>query len=184
MRTQLDTISTAIDLDGLVANVERTVTFDQPPTRRHLETIDFPELKGRGAWVIDLLGGGQRSRSLIQKGQYRSIQSLTDSAIAFKLSTNLASPFRTSKYCLEKGSLLQTRKDWSPFLSALIPKSIDHSDRWPVCVAGTISPVGGRVYIEHRLFCRASKLIGRLEIGCRDAHETQVQWPVHLVQLS
>ncbi len=71
-------LSTDVDLDGLVANAQRQLEYTQDADRRHLETITLPELKGRGAWVIDLLGGGQRSRALIQKGKLTSVQSLSD----------------------------------------------------------------------------------------------------------
>ncbi|MEZ6081529.1 MAG: hypothetical protein R3C56_39430 [Pirellulaceae bacterium] len=63
-------MGTDIDLDGLVPNQQRQLTFSQPAQRRHTEKIDFPEFVGRGSWVVDLLGGGQRSRALIHKGAF------------------------------------------------------------------------------------------------------------------
>lgn len=71
-------LSTDVDLDGLVANAQRQLEYTQAADRRHSEKIPLPELKGRGAWVVDLLGGGQRSRALIQKGSFTSVQSLSD----------------------------------------------------------------------------------------------------------
>ena len=71
-------LSTDIDLDGLVANAQRQLEYSQAADRRHGEKIALPELKGRGAWVVDLLGGGQRSRALILKGTLTSVQSLGD----------------------------------------------------------------------------------------------------------
>ena len=77
-RTFNRSLSTDVDLDGLVANAQRQLEFTQAADRRHSEKIPLPELKGRGAWVVDLLGGGQRSRALIQKGSFTSVQSLSD----------------------------------------------------------------------------------------------------------
>lgn len=71
-------LTTDIDLDGLVANAQRQFDYSQPADRRHTETFTLPELEGRGAWVIDMLGGGQRSRALIQKGSLTSLHQLTD----------------------------------------------------------------------------------------------------------
>lgn len=64
-------LSTAIDLDGLVANHSRAVNYDLPGLRRHRQRIDLPEITGRGVWVVDLLGGGRRSRALIRRGDLR-----------------------------------------------------------------------------------------------------------------
>ncbi|MEX0824897.1 MAG: hypothetical protein WD119_01960, partial [Pirellulaceae bacterium] len=61
-----------IDLDGLVATHERRIDYTQPAIRRHRETIDLPEIEGRGVWVIDMLGGGLRTRALIRRGDLRT----------------------------------------------------------------------------------------------------------------
>lgn len=78
-------ISTDVDLDGLVANVQKTLTYSLPSDRRHLEKIDLPELEGRGIWVVDFLGGGQRSRVLVQKGQLRSVQRYMPAGIVMRI---------------------------------------------------------------------------------------------------
>jgi hypothetical protein len=64
-------INGAIDLDGLQANHQRTIEFAQPAIQRHREKIELPEITGRGVWVVDLVGGGQRSRALIKRGDLR-----------------------------------------------------------------------------------------------------------------
>lgn len=78
-------ISTDVDLDGLVANVQKTLTYSLPTDRRHVESIDLPELEGRGIWVVDFLGGGQRSRVLVQKGQLRSLQRYMPAGIVMRI---------------------------------------------------------------------------------------------------
>ncbi len=75
---QAEAISTAIDLDGTVANTERRLEYAQRPDLRHRETIELPELEGMGVWVVECLAGGKRSRALIHKGHLQSIPTLSD----------------------------------------------------------------------------------------------------------
>ncbi|HVR76153.1 MAG TPA: hypothetical protein VMT52_17610, partial [Planctomycetota bacterium] len=73
-RDSLKEIDTAIDLDGLVANEETTHDYAEPPIRRVKRHFEFPSLSGRGAYVIDFIGGGKSSRALIQKGRLRFLE--------------------------------------------------------------------------------------------------------------
>jgi hypothetical protein len=57
-----------IDLDGLVAGIERTTTYDAPALRRVRRTFDFPELAGPGLWVVEFIGNGSASRVVVRKG--------------------------------------------------------------------------------------------------------------------
>ncbi|MEO8352650.1 MAG: hypothetical protein ABI680_13010, partial [Chthoniobacteraceae bacterium] len=71
-------INTDLNLDGLVANAERTENFGNDaassnPFRRTRRSFKFPELKGRGAWMVEFIGGGKSSRALIRKGQWSII---------------------------------------------------------------------------------------------------------------
>ncbi len=66
-------LTTAIDLDGLAPAVERTVVYAQPPLRRHVETLEFPEIKARGLYVVELIGNGVSSRAVIRKGRLFSV---------------------------------------------------------------------------------------------------------------
>ncbi len=68
-REHQDEITTAVDLDGLVANVERDVKFDHVALRRHVERFAFPEIEGPGVYVVELIGNGKSSRALIRKGR-------------------------------------------------------------------------------------------------------------------
>ena len=73
--TQRRQLNTDLNLDGLVANSERTETFDSGPFKRNRQTFKFPELKGRrGAWVIEFIGGGRSSRALVRTGQWQVVQ--------------------------------------------------------------------------------------------------------------
>lgn len=78
--TQNRQLNTDINLDGLVANAEKTHDFTAEPAganpfRRNARKFTFPELKGRrGAWVIEFIGAGKSSRALIRKGQWHLLQ--------------------------------------------------------------------------------------------------------------
>ncbi|HVW02146.1 MAG TPA: hypothetical protein VHB77_17475, partial [Planctomycetaceae bacterium] len=62
-------IQTDINLDGLVANEEKTVTYQEPALRRVRRHFEFPTLKKRGVYVIDFIGNGKSSRALVRKGR-------------------------------------------------------------------------------------------------------------------
>jgi len=68
-RRHQEQISTAIDLDGLVANQEKTVAYKQIPLRRHVERFEFPNIQKPGVYVIELIGNGVSSRALVRKGR-------------------------------------------------------------------------------------------------------------------
>jgi predicted transcriptional regulator len=68
-KQQKNQISSSLDLDGLVANHEEIKTFNHAPQIRHKATLNFPQLKERGVYVVELIGNGISSRALIRKGQ-------------------------------------------------------------------------------------------------------------------
>ena len=51
-------LNLAINLDGLVASVSRRVEYKEPSERRVARSFDFPEIKGRGVYVVELIGNG------------------------------------------------------------------------------------------------------------------------------
>jgi hypothetical protein len=68
-RDNLESISASLSLEGLVPNIEKRFQRQQPPGIRTLETLDLPELQGRGVFLIDIIGGGKNARLLIRKGR-------------------------------------------------------------------------------------------------------------------
>lgn len=72
-KTQLMEIETNINLDGLVANSEKTHTFDQGPFRRINQRFEFKEMNKNGVYVVDFIGSGKSSRALIHKGKLRTL---------------------------------------------------------------------------------------------------------------
>ena len=74
-QTQQRQLNTDMNLDGLVANSEGTEVVDAGPFKRTRKTLTFPALKDkRGAWVVELIGGGRSSRALIRVGQFQVLQ--------------------------------------------------------------------------------------------------------------
>jgi hypothetical protein len=64
-------VDASIDLDGIVANEERTLRVDEPPLRRVRRNIEFPSIRGRGVWIVELIGNGISSRAVVRKGHLR-----------------------------------------------------------------------------------------------------------------
>ncbi len=67
-------VDTSINLDGLVANDEKTFTYDEAPLHRVRRHFDFPTLKKPGVYVVEFIGNGTSSRALIHKGKLRFIE--------------------------------------------------------------------------------------------------------------
>lgn len=78
-------LNLAINLDGLVASASRREEYREAPERRVARTFDFPELKNRGVYVIELIGNGRSSRVLVQKGRLEALQDLTPAGHAFTI---------------------------------------------------------------------------------------------------
>ncbi len=76
-------LNLALNLDGLVASSERRVQYQEPPERRVARAFEFPELKNRGAYVVELIGNGKSSRALVQKGRLNVLQEITAAGHAF-----------------------------------------------------------------------------------------------------
>src|SRR5262249_48790298 len=74
---------TSIDLDGLVAAVERTHEYGEPALRRVRRTFRFDELKGPGTYVIEFIGNGRSSRALVKKGTLRCLERQSAAGHAF-----------------------------------------------------------------------------------------------------
>ncbi len=84
-RTEFREVSTDVNLDGLVANLEKTHTYDLPPIRRMKRRFEFPSLNRRGVFVIDFIGNGKSSRAVIRKGRLWFTQRPTAAGQAFRV---------------------------------------------------------------------------------------------------
>ncbi|NQT38157.1 MAG: hypothetical protein HQ581_11745, partial [Planctomycetes bacterium] len=68
-RQNLAPVDTDINLDGLVANEEKTYQYEDPPLRRVRRHFEFASLAKPGVYVVDFIGNGKSSRTLIRKGK-------------------------------------------------------------------------------------------------------------------
>ena len=68
-RQNLAEVDTDVNLDGLVANEEKTYEYQEPPLRRVRRHFEFASLAKPGVYVVDFIGNGKSSRTLIRKGK-------------------------------------------------------------------------------------------------------------------
>ncbi|MBM3966653.1 MAG: hypothetical protein FJ308_16545, partial [Planctomycetes bacterium] len=122
LRRQSTPISTAIDLDGVVANLERRFEYGEKSDRRHRESIELPELEGTGVWVVECLAGGQRSRALVQKGHLQTIQTTSYAGHLIKIVNADGAPVPSAKLFLGE-------REFSPDESGVILIPYDDATR-------------------------------------------------------
>lgn len=85
-------ITTAVELDGLVANRERVLAYRQPPMIRHAERLEFPELAKPGVYVVELIGNGVSSRALVRKGRLSYTERIGAAGHAFRIYNERGEP--------------------------------------------------------------------------------------------
>ncbi|MDF1861126.1 MAG: hypothetical protein P1U87_12995 [Verrucomicrobiales bacterium] len=86
-------INTDLNLDGLVANEEKTYQYEQSPVRRHRESFVFDSMKGkRGVWVVEFIGNGISSRALIRKGKLQFLSRTTPGGELVRVFTEANTP--------------------------------------------------------------------------------------------
>lgn len=94
-------ITTAIDLDGLVANIEKTCNYDLPDHRRHHEKFSFPELPERGIFVVEIIGNGISSRALVRKGQLNYMAQATSAGQILTIFNESAQQVKDAKIWMD-----------------------------------------------------------------------------------
>lgn len=86
-------VSTDLELDGLVANHEQTLKFDDPPARRIERDFDFPQIdKRRGIWVVEFIGGGRSSRAVIRKGTLQTLTRIAPAGVVVTVLDEVRQP--------------------------------------------------------------------------------------------
>jgi hypothetical protein len=94
-------VNTDIDLDGLVANEERSLDLNIPPLRRVRRRFSFEQLRRPGVYVIDFIGSGKNSRVVVRKGALRQLVRDTAAGHLFTLYDEQQRPVRDGKLWLE-----------------------------------------------------------------------------------
>jgi len=75
-KANLREIDTDINLDGLIANEEKTHSYNDSPLRRVLRRFEF-KIDKPGVYIVDFIGSGKSSRALIRKGKLRPLTAIT-----------------------------------------------------------------------------------------------------------
>ncbi|MCY2991239.1 MAG: hypothetical protein NTY19_25705 [Planctomycetota bacterium] len=127
-------VNTDINLDGLVANQEKTYEYPEPPLRRVSRHFEFAELTKPGVYVIDFIGNGQSSRAVIRKGQLRHLVRTTTAGHMF---TVLDEQNRK----LPKATLWFGGREYTP------------NDKGDIVVPFTNTPQRQAVVLQHGDFC-------------------------------
>ncbi len=95
-------LNLAINLDGLAPSFpEKKFEFREPKDLRVERTFDFPELKGRGVWVIDFIGEGRSSRAFVQKGRLEVLQDLSAAGHVFRVLDEARKPVLDARAWLD-----------------------------------------------------------------------------------
>ncbi|MGB0742988.1 MAG: hypothetical protein ACPGSB_00545, partial [Opitutales bacterium] len=84
-RQNMEPITTAIDLDGLVANSESDISYSQAPMRRHVETLTFPDITEPGVYIVELIGNGVSSRAVLRLGNLRHTERMGAAGHVFQI---------------------------------------------------------------------------------------------------
>ncbi len=114
-QTNLKEVDTAVNLDGLTANSEQVVTYNDPPLRRiqrkfelnltplppfpegkgetNQDDLPFPSGKGqgvrfqnkRGIYVAEFIGNGKSSRAVIRKGKLFAVENIGTAGHEFRI---------------------------------------------------------------------------------------------------
>ncbi|MFO0936903.1 MAG: hypothetical protein U0798_10360 [Gemmataceae bacterium] len=114
-------IETDVNLDGLVANSEQTLTYSEAPVRRIDRKFDFPQLTKPGVYVVDFIGGGKSSRALIRKGKLRPLVSTSTAGQIVRVVDDKNQPVPTASIWMG-GREYNAEKDGAillPFSSSL-----------------------------------------------------------------
>ena len=78
-------VDASINLDGLVANVERTFQGDDDALLRYEQTFEFPELAQPGTYVVEFVGNGLSSRAVITKGALTALERIGSAGHVFRV---------------------------------------------------------------------------------------------------
>lgn len=128
-RENLREIDTDINLDGLVANDEKTYQYAEPSLRRVARKFEFPQLKKPGVYVVDFIGNGRSSRALIRKGKLGQLVRTTPGGQRFTIVDDNNKPVGDARLWLA-GREYPADKDGS----ILVPFSTD-AERRPVVIS-------------------------------------------------
>ncbi len=105
-KANLREIDTDINLDGLIANEEKTHAYNDSPLRRVLRRFEF-KIDKPGVYIVDFIGSGKSSRALVRKGKLRPLASVTPGGLAVSILNEKNQPVKDATIWL-------SGKDYAP----------------------------------------------------------------------
>ncbi|MFO0759250.1 MAG: hypothetical protein U0359_22350 [Byssovorax sp.] len=127
-------IDTDIDLDGMIAGDERTVTIDAPSIRRTAQSVDLPGCARPGTYVVELIGNGRASRALIRKGSLRAVSRVGAAGVTVTVLDEQGRPLPDARLWMG-GQELSPREDGA----ITIPFSTQPGERPVLLVHGDLA---------------------------------------------
>ncbi|MBK8156620.1 MAG: hypothetical protein IPK55_11785 [Streptococcus sp.] len=80
-RAKLKSVTSNIDLEGLLPAWEKTFSFEKSKQVKFIEKFEFPELDNkRGIFIIDFFSNGINSRAVIKKGSLSHVMKPTQNS--------------------------------------------------------------------------------------------------------
>ena len=150
-------ISTDLNLDGLVATNERSEEYDEPPLLRKRRSFSFPELKGRGVWIIEFIGNSKSSRAVVRKGDLQFITRPSSAGNVLTIIDESLKPVEDG-YVIMGGRRFDSGKDNAeiliPFSSDTGNRKITLHDGKGIRSPGKPSPGAGKLRLTCWFLCR------------------------------
>ncbi len=140
-KANLREIDTDINLDGLIANEEKTYPYNDSPLRRISRRFEF-KIEKPGVYIVDFIGSGKSSRALIRKGKLQALVSTTPAGQAVSI-------LDEKKQVVKDASIWLAGKDYLPDEKGvvLLPFSHEPGRRQIVLNRGGLSSLDA---IEHQ----------------------------------
>jgi len=74
----LQPFNTGVNLDGLIASIEKKHEYNNSPNKKFVEMFSFPELVGKvGLFIVEFIGNGMSARAVVKKGSLSLIHTPT-----------------------------------------------------------------------------------------------------------
>ncbi|CDW90653.1 UNKNOWN [Stylonychia lemnae] len=74
----LQPFNSGVNLDGLIASIEKQCEYSHSPNKKFVESFAFPELTGKiGLFIVEFIGNGMSCRAVIKKGSLSLIHKPT-----------------------------------------------------------------------------------------------------------
>ncbi len=74
----LQPFNTSVNLDGLIASIEKSFNYQTPSNKKFVSEYTFSELNGKvGLFIVEFIGNGMSARAVIKKGQLSLIHKST-----------------------------------------------------------------------------------------------------------